>query len=254
VRLVLLPALAVTWTLPWAEVQDRMTGAVYVQDGAARTGVPAVVALVLLWGWSITALVARTRRGMRTGEAASAALLGGLACALLLTGHPWLPTADRAQALLPVFGPLTLLALLDALLQRAQAGAEAGVRAGLGAVRVAAGLFSSAALFADEAGGPALIVLAMSLGPLAFLGGRTDAAARRSLDGLITLGGLGAGFAPTMQRWLTTVPDTVAGLEPSAIAWSVLAALVVLTGASGLFAPFAPEDERPAPVPPATAT
>jgi hypothetical protein len=51
---------------------------------------------------------------------------------------------------------------------------------------------------------------------------------------------------------LVSLPDPLTGLLPSAVAWSVLSALVVLTGASGLFAPAeppAPAPAQPAPSP-----
>ena len=114
---------------------------------------------------------------------------------------------------------------------------------GLG-VRVGAGVFSAASLLANQAPGPALLVLALSVGPLAFLVGRGAPAARRSLDGLITLGALAAGFAPTLHRLLADVPPLLnPSMLPSAIAWSVLAALIVLSAASGLFAPLEPEPD-----------
>jgi hypothetical protein len=56
---------------------------------------------------------------------------------------------------------------------------------------------------------------------------------------------LAAGFARRCSAsWPCAGPG--GGLFPSAIAWSVLAALVVLTGASGLFA----QSEVPAPADP----
>lgn len=237
VRLCLLLLLAGLWLLPWAEVQDRVSGAVRTQAGSERTGVPALAALVLLWAWSLAACVARTRAGLRAGEALAAGALGAVACALLVAGHPWLPGGARAAGLLPVFVPLSAMALMEGLLRLGEA---RGARTGAGSVatlRSAAAVFCASALLANEAPAPALLALLLGVGPLAFLPGHDVGAARRSLDGLVTLGGLLAGFAPTVQRLLASVPDPLAGLMPSAVAWSVLSALVVLTGASGLFAP-----------------
>ncbi len=231
-RLGLLLALAVTWILPWADVLDPLSGTPLTQSGAARTGIAALGALVLLWGLSLTAILARTRAGLFAGEAFSAAALCAVACALLVGEHPWLASGERAAALLPVFAPLGLLAVLDAAMRLKAPGSGGEISA----VRVGAGVFAAASLLADEAPAAAALAFAASAGPLAFLLGRSAPAARRALDGLITLGALAAGFAPTLQRKLALVPDPVGGLFPSAIAWSVLAALVVLTGASGLFA------------------
>ncbi|MFM8385258.1 MAG: hypothetical protein ACKOCB_00355 [Planctomycetia bacterium] len=237
VRLGLLLVLAGLWLLPWAEVQDRATGVVRTQVGAERTGLPALAALVLLWSWALAGCVARSRPALRAGEALASGALGCVVTVLLLLGHPWLPGAARAQALLPVFVPLAALGMLEGLLRVAEA---RGARTGAGTVatlRCAAGVFCASALLANEALAPALLACLLGVGPLAFVAGRDPEAARRSLDGLITLGGLLAGFAPTLQRVLASVPDPVAGLMPSAVGWSVLSALVVLTGATGLFAP-----------------
>jgi len=241
-RLVLLLALAVTWLLPWADVLDPLRGTPLTQAGAARTGVVALGALVLLWGLSLTVLLARTRAGLFAGEAFSAAGLSVVACVLLVSEHPWLATGERAAALLPVFAPLGLLAVLDGAMRLRSSGSGGEISA----VRVGAGVFAAASLLADEAPAAAALACAASAGPLLFLVGRGAPAARRALEGLITLAALAAGFAPTLQRQLSLVPDPVGGLFPSAIAWSVLAALVVLTGASGLLAPAEP-------APPATA-
>jgi len=249
VRLGLLLGLAVTWLLPWADVTDPVSGRALTQIGAARTGIAALGALVWLWGLSLTALVARTRAGLLAGEAFTAAGLCAVAATLLLEQHAWLATGERAAALLPVFVPLGLLAVLDGAMRlKAAGGGE------IAAVRVGAGVFAAASLLADEAPAAAGMAFLASAGPLAFLAGRTLPAAQRSLDLLITLGALVAGFAPTLQRQLALVPDTAAGLLPSAIAWSVLAALVVLTGASGLFAPAEPPSEPGPSSEPATAS
>lgn len=243
VRLCLLVLLAGLWLLPWAEVQDRGTGVVSTQAGAERTGLPALAALVLLWAWSLAGCVARTRAALRAGEALAAGVLGALVATLLAVGHPWLPGATRAEGLLPVFVPLAAMGLLEALLRAAEA---RGATTGAGTVsvlRAAAALSCASALLANEAYAPALLALLLGVGPLAFLAGHDAAAARRSLDGLVTLGGLLAGFAPTLQRLLAGVPEPLAGLLPSAVGWSVLSALVVLSGATGLLAP----REGPAP-------
>jgi len=248
-RLGLLLGLALTWLLPWADVADPVTGKSFTQSGAARTGIAALGALVLLWGLSLTALVARTRAGLLAGEAFTAAGLCAVAATLLLWKHPWLASGERAAALLPVFVPLALLSVLDGVMRlKAAGGGE------IAAVRVGAGVFAAASLLADEAPAAAGVAFLASAGPLAFLVGRTLPAARRSLDFLITLGALVAGFAPTLQRQLALVPDPPDGLKPSAIAWSVLAALVVLTGASGLFAPAEPPSEPGSAAEPATAS
>ncbi|MFM8979184.1 MAG: hypothetical protein ACKOSS_01785 [Planctomycetia bacterium] len=243
-RLALLVALGVLWLLPWAEVQDRATGVVRTQAGAERTGLPALAALVLLWAWTLAGCLARSRAALRAGEALAAGLLGALVATLLAVGHPWLPGATRAAGLLPVFVPLAALGLLEGVLR--MAGAR-GARTGAGTVstlRAAAALFCASALLANEAHAPALLALLLGVGPLAFLAGHDAVAARRSLDGLVTLGGLLAGFAPSLQRLLASVPEPLAGLMPSAVAWSVLAALLVLSGATGLLAP-----REPAPAP-----
>jgi hypothetical protein len=162
-RLGLLLALAVTWILPWADVLDPLRGTPLTQSGAARAGVAALGALVLLWGFSLTALLARTRAGLFAGEAFSAAGLCAVACALLVGEHPWLATGERAAALLPVFAPLGLLAVLDGAMRLKAVGPGGEISA----VRVGAGVFAAASLLADEAPAAAPSRLAASAGPLA---------------------------------------------------------------------------------------
>jgi hypothetical protein len=245
-RLVLVPLLALAWILPWADASEPVRGLVVTQVGATRTGLPGLAALALLWGWSLTAVCARTRAGAQAGEAFSAAGLAAGVSVLLLLEQGWLPTAERGRALLPVFVPLALLAAIDGLLRWTSARRGVAPDGSVSAVRVATGVFTAGALVADDAYGPAGLAFAIAAGPLAFLVGTSGSAARRSLDLLLTLGALAAGFAPTLWRLLERVPEPIDGLLPAAVAWSVLAALVVLTSASGLLAP---ADEMGAPPP-----
>lgn len=239
-RLALVLALAVVWLLPWADTLSPTTGATQTQRGAERTGMAGLSALLVLWGLLLTTHMARTRRGVLAGEAFTHALLAGLVTLLLALEHPWLAAGERAAAWLPVFAPLALLAALDGAtrLSSARTGCE------ITAVRVGAGLFAAASLAAGKAWLPAALAAWIAGAPLVFLAGRSRAAAGRALEGLLVGGALGAGFAPALQRLLVRMPDAIGGMRPTAIAWSVLAAIVVLNACSGLLAPSEPAPSR----------
>ncbi len=235
-RLALLALLAGAWLLPWADVQRVSDGLAEREAGTARTGAVGFSALVVLWGLSLTALCAGTRRGLLAGEAFTSGTLALAVAGLLALGHPWVPGGEQRAGWLPVFGPLALLALLDggARLVAARAGEITWVRVG-------AGVFVAASLASDAQWLPAALAGWIALAPLAFLPRRGAAAARRGLEGLLTLAALAAGFAPTLHRGLVAVRDPVGSLFLTAVVWSLLAALVVLTGASGLFEPAEPD-------------
>lgn len=232
VRLGLLLLLAGAWVLPWADVQRPQDGQSERELGVARTGAVALAALVVLWGLSATVLVARSRRGLRAGEAFTAAALAVVVAVLLAVAHPWIPGGEQRTGWLPVFGPLALLAALDAVTRLwARVGNE------ITGVRVGAGLFVAGSLVSDAQWLPAALAGWLALAPLAFLPRRGAGAARRGVEALVALAALAAGFAPTLQRQLLTVREPIDGLFLTAIVWSLLCALVVLTGASGVFEP-----------------
>lgn len=238
-RLVLLLLLAVAWLLPWAQVHDAFTGGTRSESGAALMGGVGVAALVVLWSLALATLLGRTRRGLLAGEAFGAAALAGATGALLLLGHPWIPGAAKHAQWIPIFLPLAALAALDGATRLASptTGSE------ITAVRAAAALFAAGALAADHQALPAGLAAWIGGAPLLFLTGRGGPAARLALEALIATAALAAGFAPTLYRWAAGAEGPTRPLLLASVAWYALAALVVLTGVSALFAP---RDAEPA--------
>jgi hypothetical protein len=241
-RLGLVLLLAVAWLLPWADVLDAVTGRAVRETGAARLGGVGPAVLVVLWGLALATLCGRTRRGLQAGEAFSAAALAAMTAGLLLAGHPWI-TGGRVQqdAWLPIFLPLAALAALDGWTRLASPATGSEITA----VRVAAALFAAGALAADRQALLAGIAGWIGAAPLAFLLGRGGPAARLVLEALIVVAALTAGFAPTLRRWMGEVREPIGGLALPSVAWSALAATVVLTGISALFAPREPDAAGP---------
>lgn len=132
-RLAVVLALAGLQLLPWLGAAT----------GAARCGAVAALPLVVLLGLAATLLLARTRRGLVVGEAAASGALAAMVAVLVATGHPWLSAPDRAATWVPIFGPLALLGLLDAV-TRARSD---GIRREVAVLRGGAALVAGGALF-----------------------------------------------------------------------------------------------------------
>jgi hypothetical protein len=218
-------------------VQAPTTAVPVREAGAARTGTPALAALVVLWGLSLTTLCAGTRRGLQAGEAFASAAVCAVTGALLFAAHPWVPGEGKVPLWLPIFLPLGGLAALDGFARLR----SRGTRAEIAAVRVGAGLFAAGVLAADRQGLPAALAAWVAAAPLVFLVGRSAQAARLGVEALIVLAALVAGFAPSLQGRLFEVRAPLGGLFLTGYAWSALAALVVLTGV----APFSAPREEP---------
>lgn len=239
IRLVALVALVALWVLPvWAEAQvgDRVVPEV----GAVRSGATAAVALLALWGLAATSLAAHTLRGLRIGAACTDAAIALAATCLLVVQHPWIPGGEIREAWVPIFGPLALLALLDAALLRwrSDAGHEVSV------VRAGAALFAAGALAVDLAVIPAGIALWLGASPLLFLKLRTPLLARRSLEAFVLVAAIAVGFAPWIQKAYVGVHATVgASLTLPVYLWCIVAAVVATTALDGLLRP---EGEAPA--------
>lgn len=243
-RLGVLLAMGVLWLLPWVEVQALGTGLRTPEAGAARTGAVALAGLIVAWGLGLTVGLARTRGGLRAGEAFTACALAGAVSLLLFLEHPWIPGGDRRAGWLPVFLPLALLAALEGV-TRLRAPASGGEVA---AVRMGAGLFAAGTLAADERWLLAALAGWVALAPLLFLRVRTAGGARRAIEALGVPAGLVLGFALSLNRRVVTlrIPlDDSSSSSALVLAWCVLAAVVVLLAAAGLLDP----EDRPVEAP-----
>ncbi len=233
IRLGALVVLLGLWVLPsWAQAQ---VGDEYVDEsGAIRSGAPAALALLALWGLSATSLAARTLRGLRIGAALTDAVLALTAMGLLVARHPWIPGGEIREAWVPVFGPLALLGVLDAVV----VAVRKGFGHEIGVIRAGAALFAAGAFFVEQAWIPAGIAVWLGISPLMFLKLRASHGARRSLEGFILLAGLVAGFAYWIQKLVVGVhPAVGTELTVWVYLWCVIAALVVTTAVDGLMRP-----------------
>ena len=238
-RLLALLALVALWTLPdWATAQ--VGDEVHPEKGALRTGVTAALALIALWGLCATSLAARTLRGLRIGAALTDALIALTATGLLVVHHGWIPGGDLREAWVPIFGPLGLLGLLDALL----VWRRPATRYDVSVIRAGAALFAATALAVDGSWIPAAIAAWLAVAPLMFLKLQTPRSARRSLEVFVLVAAVIAGLAPWLQRDLVGVHPAVGSeLTWPVYLWCVTAALVVTTALDGVLRPEA--DPRP---------
>lgn len=233
VRLLALLVLVGIWMGPgWveAEVGDEIRW----EKGAVRTGISAALAVIALWGLAATSLASATLRGLRIGAALTDAGIALTTTALLAATHPWIPGGELREAWVPIFGPLALLALLDALViwKRADAGFEVSV------VRAGAALFAAGALVASGDWIPAGIAAWLGIAPLMFLKLRTAPQARRSLEAFVLVAAVVAGLAPWIQpNFVGSNPVIGATLRWPQYVWCVTAALVVTTALDGLMRP-----------------
>jgi hypothetical protein len=234
-RLVALAGLVVLWVVPdWVEAD---VGGEYVYEkGAVRTGASAALALLALWGLSATSLAARTLRGLRVGAAWTDAVLAAATTGLLLAEHPWIPGGDIRAAWVPIFAPLALLAVLDALVVRLRrdAGYEISV------IRAGAAIFAAGALVFDGSYIPAAVAAWLGVAPLMFLKLSTPSAARRSLEGFVLAAAAVVGFAPWIQKAVVGVHEAIGPeLTWPLYLWCVTAALIVTTAVDGVMRPSA---------------
>ncbi len=239
IRLGALVVLVCLWVIPtWVTAQS---GDDFVDEvGAVRSGAAAALALLALWGLAATSLSAQTVRGLRIGAALTDAVLALTVAGLLVAEHPWIPGGEIREAWVPIFGPLALLAVLDAVViaMRDEPGYEISV------IRSCAALFASGALAIDLRFLPAAIALWLGIAPLIFLKIRTPQRARRSLEAFILIAAAVAGFAPWIQKHLVGAnPPVGTELTLPVYLWCVTAALVVTTALDGMTRPL----DEPAP-------
>ena len=172
-RLALLALLALAWVLPW--LGD--------ERGTDRTGAVGAIALAAAWGLAATALLAKTRRGLAIGEAATSCAVATLMTVLVVGRHPWLPGPDQRASWVPIFGPLAALSALDLCVRifRPAAGIEVTV------IRAGAAIVAGLSLVVALQGAPAAAALWVGLAPVAVLWPRTARGAARGREALCAL-------------------------------------------------------------------
>ncbi len=232
-RLLALLALVALWIGPtWVRAQVE-TGVVD-EKGAVRSGIAAALALIALWGLSATSLASRTLRGLRVGGAATDAFLALATTGLLIVEHPWIPGGDLREAWVPIFGPLALLATLDAIViaRRRKPGFEISI------IRAGAAIFAAAALGIDGRWIPAGIAAWLGIAPLMFLKLPTAFKARRSLEAFVLVAAVMAGLAPWIHKlavgWNPAIDRE---LSWPVYLWCVTAAFLVTSALDGLMRP-----------------
>lgn len=240
IRLLALVGLVVLWVVPtWTQAQigDR-----YVDEvGAVRTGISAALALLALWCLSATSLACETLRGLRIGTALTDGVIALTTMLLLAFRHPWIPGGELREAWVPIFGPLALLAVLDALVLRLRK--DAGYD--ISVIRAGAALFAAVALAVDLSWIPAAIALWLGISPLIYVKLASPVRARRSLEAFILVAAAVAGFSYWIQKNVVGVnPAVRTELTLPVYLWCVTAALVVTTALDGLTRP---EDDTAAP-------
>ena len=198
------------WLLPWLGAER----------GPARAGAPAALGFAFAWGTAATALLARTRRGLLVGEALTSALVAGTLAALVALHHPWLPGPDRTATLLPIFGPLAALGVLDAVsrLRRPALGGE------VAAIRATAALLCAGALWVAADPLPAVVAVVLALAPAAVVRPVTARGARRGLEALALLAAVALFLAPEAHGWLVAPPVS----PESPTVWAFLHPLVAV--------------------------
>ncbi len=231
-RLLALAALLGLWLCPWMQVSLE-TGESPDITGAERTGVAAAAALLALWGLAATTLGARTLRGLRAGSALTEAAVALIATILLVFEHPWIPGGEIREAWSAIFGPLALLAVLDAGVTRfhPDPGREITV------IRAGAAFFAAGCLVVDQAWLPAGIALWLAISPLLFLKTNEVRGGRRVIELAILITALAHGFSTTIQERLVGVADQVGAPYLFLWLWGVVVAGVALTALDGLFRP-----------------
>ncbi len=222
-RLFLLLAAVVVWCLPWLGEAT----------GAERTGAAGALALAAAWGVAAVLLLARTRRDLLLGEAAVSLAVAGLVTVLVATGHPWIVGSDRRAVLVPIFGPLALLAALDVATR--VRGAAVGIEVAV--VRAAAALVAALAHFVAGDPLPAGAALVLALLPAASAIPKTARGARRALEGVAFV--LAAAFflAPEIRAAVAPLPSSAAAPTVAAFLHRLLGIGLGILAGIGLGSP-----------------
>lgn len=240
VRLLALAALVVCWVLPWPQMEIEVGGGpkptyeYAALTGAERTGAIGALSLLAVWGLAATALAARTHRGLRIGTALTEAAVALGATLLLLFEHPWIPGGEIREAWGAIFGPLALLALLEAgtlLLAGRAHRVVAGVRAG-------AAVFAAGCLGVSLAFVPAGAALWLALSPLLLLKVTGVRGGRRGIEALLLVTTVVHGFSFRLHDWVVGVGvPTTGSLNLPFAAWGVLTAVITVTALDGVMRP-----------------
>ncbi|MDJ0976458.1 MAG: hypothetical protein QNJ98_18510 [Planctomycetota bacterium] len=241
VRLFALAVLVACWVLPWPqmeiEVQQGSAEPTYdyaALTGAERTGAIGALSLLAIWGLAATALAARTHRGLRLGTALTEAGVALGATVLLLLEHPWIPGGEIREAWGAIFGPLALLALLEAG-TLAFAGRAHRVVA---VIRAGAALFAAGCLAVSLAWVPAGVALWLALSPLLLLKVTRVRGGRRLIEGLLLVTTIVHGFSFRLHDMFVGVGvPTTGSLNLPFAAWGVLTAVITVTALDGLMRP-----------------
>lgn len=199
--------------------------------GADRTGAAGALALVASLGLAAVALLGRTRRDLVLGEAIVSFALAGFVTLLVATSHPWIPGPDRRVVLIPIFGPLALLAALD-VVTRAR-GIARGIEVPV--VRALAALLAAIAHFVALDAIPAGTALFLAILPAAAAVPSRARDARRALEAAATLAAVALYFGSEIHDAI--VPTTLFQAAPTvwaflhrlaALGLAVLAAIAIL--------------------------
>lgn len=224
-RVLLVLLLLGAWFLRWTGTRTA------VATGPDRTGVVAATALLLLWGLALTLLVAGRPGSMRRGVALTDAGLSIVAGILLLLGHAWIGGGVLRPVLAPIFLPLGLLALLDALAPEARRDDAVSMIRAVAALSAAAFVLNRGAMW------PGFILLWLAFSPvLMLLAARTRLGARWGVDVLLLVASSAAFFAPELNAALGGV-ERASGIYEGRFAWQVLAAALALLSLVGVLWP-----------------
>ena len=233
-RLVLLALLAGAWVLPW--LGD--------ENGPDRTGAVGALALAAAWGLAATALLAKTRRQLAIGEAATSCAVATLMTWLVVSRHPWLSGPDQRASWVPIFGPLAALSALDLVVRitRPSAGIEVTV------IRAGAAIVAGFSLIVALQGVPAGVALWVGLAPVAVHWPKTARGAVRGREALALLAAAALFLFQGMPFPGHNASDASAEVRTL---WSYVyfgLAFVLMSFAMSSF--LARELNKPAPVPP----
>ena len=221
VTLLLVLVLVAAWLRPWTEAATA-TG-VRLESGPWRTGAVAGAVLLALAGLAITGLAASSRVGLRRGVAVTDAFVAAFAAALLAAGHDWLPGGAARSVVAPVFVPLALLAVLDAL---RPARAVCLVRGG-------AALLVALLLAVSGARLPAGVATWLALSPLLMGATRDRLAPRRALSALQLVLATCAFFAPHLNAALLGFEDSGIVFDGRYL-WQVVSLVLMVLALVGL--------------------
>jgi hypothetical protein len=222
---VALGLLVVAWALPWAETRPDPFRPARAESGALRTGAVGALAALAAWGLSVAAYLARTRRGLRIGEAVTSFALAAATGVLVAADHPWIPGGDRRAAWTPIFLPLALLALLDLWAARRVRESDGGGE--VAAIRAGSAAVAALALIVANQPLPAAVATWLCAAAFASLLPRTAWGTRRWHDLLSLAAAVAILFGPDLLRRIASIPKEIRPLSPAPVAYRAAAAAFV---------------------------